>query len=181
LDENSPADRVEKIVFDWLHHYDLKPGVLLEKSPPNTIRSLWLQRNFVPARFVAIVRSPFAVVEGIRRRGIGLKVGAEHWRCANQIMLDDLERLEHRILVRYEDLCRDPLAALEGVRRVLDLQQPFAGEMLRTRESSEAPPPLYDVKDHNPSSIARLTPREIGQIARITERVRERLGYEVPC
>lgn len=180
-DEESSSEQVEQIVFDWLLHYSLEPGVLLEKSPPNTIRSLWLQRHFVPARFVAVVRNPFAVAEGIRRRdGLAIEAAAEHWCRANLILLADLERLEHHCLIKYEELCRDPLGILDKIRDVLELEQPFPSDLLGKRAPSLPTEESINVQDQNASSIARLSPHEIAQIARITEPARQRLGYGVP-
>jgi hypothetical protein len=179
LDERDSDDDVERIVFHWLHHYPAKPGVLVEKSPPNTLRSRWLQAHFAPARFIAIVRNPFAVAEGVRRReGHPLEVGAEHWRQANEILLDDLGHLEHHRLIRYEDLCRAPLDTLDAIRELLGLSQPFRAEMFDGRHAPDAR--LASIEDRNAQSIAGLDAEEIDRIARIVAPVSERLGYERP-
>src|SRR5258708_7301311 len=61
--EPGPALRVK---YDWAPLYQPRPGILLEKSPPNILRSRWLQQNFQPSRFLGIIRHPYAVCEGIR-------------------------------------------------------------------------------------------------------------------
>ncbi len=101
-----PALQAKK---DWSRLYPKRKGILLEKSPPNTVRSLWLQRNFEPSRFLSIVRSPYAVCEGIRRRKeYTIDQAALHWKTANQCLLDDLPCIEHQLLIKYEDLADDP-------------------------------------------------------------------------
>ena len=69
-DDSTPAKQLR---YDWARHFDPPPGILMEKSPPDAVRSRWLQQNFQPCRFLAIVRSPYAVCEGIRRRRIPLR------------------------------------------------------------------------------------------------------------
>lgn len=177
-DEEAPDECVEAIVFDWLRQFALGSGVLLEKSPPNTVRARWLQRHFAPARFVAIVRNPFAVAEGIHRReGVDLATAARHWRVANEILLEDWERLERKVLLKYEDLCREPASALEPVRGLLGLREPFPTPL---RGASETRRVAAGIEDQNAASIARLAPDEIAAIARIVAPVSERLGYAVP-
>jgi hypothetical protein len=125
------------------------------------------------------VRDPFAVAEGVRRReGLPVEVGAEHWRRANEILLDDLGHLEHWRLIRYEDLCRAPLDTLDSIRALLGLAQPFRAEMFDGRHGQDTR--LDAIEDRNAQSFAGLDAEEIDRIARIVAPVSERLGYERP-
>ena len=51
----------ERLFSEWSTHWDLSKAYLLEKSPPNLIRTRFLQRLFPNAYFVMIVRHPVAV------------------------------------------------------------------------------------------------------------------------
>ena len=170
-----------RLKWDWLGHYsvDGRSRFLMEKSPPNTIRGPWLQHHFKPASFLALTRSPYAVAEGIRRReGHSVERAARHWTIANQIMLDDLDRLDGSLLLSYEDLCADPSKEMIRITRFLKID-PYPDEFLR--ESL----PIHNVteqpsliKDFNASSLERLSADDIRRIEDIAGEVMSRLGYE---
>jgi glycosyltransferase involved in cell wall biosynthesis len=132
LMEQDSGDRAESAKTDWSRHFgsDSSHQYQLEKSPPRTIQSRWLQRWFQPATFIAIVRDPHAVCEGIRRRrGCEIESAALHWTIGNQIMLNDLPHLQRSILIRYEQLVCDPDGELAKLKRFLSLDSEFAPEI----------------------------------------------------
>ena len=150
----------------------------MEKSPPNTVRSPWLQYHFKPASFIAVIRSPFAVVEGIRRReGYSVERAALHWAVANEILLDDLDRLDKALLVRYEDLCSDPLKVTNQITDFLHIGQ-YPSKLLYgsfpVHNSMRLPCPI---KNFNQPSIEMLSSDDICRIEDIAGGVMDRLGY----
>ena len=97
-----------------------KGVILLEKSPPNVIRARLLQENFEDAYFILMVRNPYVVSEGIRRRwGYPIQRAAEHWVRATSAQIDNLGFLKKRILIKYEDLCSNPDEARSSLKRFL--------------------------------------------------------------
>jgi Sulfotransferase family len=177
--EQNDAAPALRARYDWSFYYEPGPGILLEKSTPNTIRAPWLERNFRPSRFVGVVRHPYAVCEGIRRRvGISIEDAALQWARGNEIMLDDGERLEHFVLVRYEDVTERPDEQLARLQRFLELDIPFdqdvATEPIRLHNVSGRPQRL---QNFNLQSLERLLPREIETIERIAGPLMERLEY----
>src|SRR5262245_60432659 len=52
----------------WESYWDNTKPVLLEKSPPNIIRTKDILANFQPVKFVVMVRNPYAQSEGLMRR-----------------------------------------------------------------------------------------------------------------
>lgn len=105
---------------------------LCEKSPPNFIRTRYLQALFPDATFIALTRDPLANVaaNGKKRTKWGdVALQAEHWAEAHRLFLEDRPRLHRCLLIRYEDLVAD----VEGVlRRVcafcgLDLHPSMVG------------------------------------------------------
>ena len=170
-----------RLKWDWLCHYpaDERTRFLMEKSPPNTVRSPWLQHHFRPASFIALTRSPFAVAEGIRRReGCSVERAARHWAVANEILLDDLDRLDDALLLSYEDLCADPPKVTSRITRFLKIDQ-FPYEFLCESfpiHNVTGQPSL--VKDFNDSSIQMLSADDICRIEDIAGEVMTRLGYK---
>lgn len=176
-DDPAPALRC---MFDWSWHYPRRPGVLLEKSPPNLLRMRWLQANFTPARFLIITRDPYAVCEGIRRRrpDCTIEQAAEQWVAAHEIMFDDLPMIEHHMRVSYEQLCDRPMETFESVRAFLELDQPFDTAVLEegfTFRHGE-----YErstLGNQNRKAIDRLSAADVEAITGIAGPMMQRLGY----
>lgn len=180
LTEMQGADAAVKAQYDWAFFLPDKPGVVLEKSPPNTLRSRWLQRYFRPSRFVALVRHPFAVVEGIRRRtNCTAEAAAKHWTTANECLLEDEGKLERRLLFHYEAFCEQPRAHLERLERFLGLGTPFDRSILEgqfnVHNADNKPQTLQNM---NAKSVARLSETDKSTILQVAEKVMARLGYD---
>lgn len=109
----------DRLLMEWGAYYDMTKPVLLEKSPPNLIRSRFLRRLFPGSSFVFIVRHPVAVslaTEKWTSRSLGERM--RHWCVAHSIMLEDIDSVEDCIVIRYEDLVREPSRYLN---RICDL------------------------------------------------------------
>ena len=177
-EESDPAPAL-RMKYDWSYHFERRPGIALEKSTPNALRTRWLQANFRPSRFIGIVRHPYAACEGIRRRtGMEIEAAARQWARANEVMLDDGERLERFLLVTYEDLTERPEEELERLQRFLDLETPFDRAALDSpldlHNMTGRPSPL---QNFNLKSVERLSSEEMATIDRVAGPVMARLGY----
>jgi hypothetical protein len=174
--DSTPALRAK---YDWSRYFPAAPGHLLVKSPENTVRTRWLQRNFSPSRFVAIIRSPYAVCEGTHRReGHSLASAAEHWVRVNECLLDDLPSLQHALLVRYEDFCQRPTEHLRRLEEFLQLSVPFSAQALKARKVHNIDNSSSGIRDFNAQSLARLSPTDREIIHGIAGPLMDRLGYE---
>jgi hypothetical protein len=129
LTESSPlvsAESRERLWASWTPHWDLSKPVLVEKSPPNLVRTRFLQALFGHAtRFVIVIRHPIAVSAAMRKWnywGRGRKRLLEHWLAAHELILDDAAAVDHLAIVRYEDVVADPAAELGHVFRFLGLE-----------------------------------------------------------
>jgi hypothetical protein len=117
----------------WSVHWDLSRSVLVEKSPPNLIRTRFLQAAFAdsPTYFIVITRHPIVVGLSTKKwpghRHYGIRELVEHWAAAHELFLEDAERLANVRLVRYEDMVADPGTALAQMFAFLDLE-PYTGE-----------------------------------------------------
>ncbi len=113
----------EKIKRQWCG-YMSNPTlpVFLEKSIPNAARIIWLNEHFPNAHFIALIRNGYAVAEGIHRKaGQSVEVAAKQWRASNNIMLGQLEQVEHKLLLRYEDVTSQPAENLDRMMKFLGL------------------------------------------------------------
>jgi hypothetical protein len=173
----SPALRVQ---YDWSFHYQRRPGILLEKSPPNTLRSRWLQHNFRPSRFLAIIRHPYAVCEGIRRReGHTIEEAALHWVRSNECLLEDVKHLQNCLCLSYEKLCLEPEEHLRQLEQFLGMHSPFDRSVLtapRAIHNIDGTPQM--IRNLNQRSLQQLSAADIDTIDRIAGPLMERLEYK---
>ena len=86
----SPDSRA-RLLAAWEPHWDLAKTVLVEKSPPNLIRTRFLQALFPGATFAIVVRHPIPVTLATARwRGTRrLAPLVEHWLRCHELFADD--------------------------------------------------------------------------------------------
>jgi hypothetical protein len=91
-----------------------------------------LRKMFPEARLVIQLRNPYATcIKEAQdhsydwRRTVGmerkLRIFSTHWRNTYTYAIEDTEDLEHRIIVRYEDLVRDPEEVLRQVLETIGI------------------------------------------------------------
>lgn len=182
LDENDEGPDVLRIKKEWGMRLDLSKPVLVEKSPPNTARMLWLAKHFENPHFVGIVRDGYAVAEGISRKGDPQSIAegwpieksAWQWARSNQLMLEYAEKLDKFLLVKYEDLMENPQYHLDQIAAFVGLD-PFPtlseGAEFAIHERKEG------LKNMNQQSIDKLTAEQIATINEVAGGMLERLGY----
>ncbi len=126
------ADTRDRLWESWSPHWDLGKALLVEKSPPNVVRTRFLQAVFSASRtyFIVITRHPIVVAYSTRKwpghRRYSVRSLVEHWLAAHELFCEDAAGLERVRLVRYEDLVADPGAVMTSIFAFLDLA-PYAG------------------------------------------------------
>jgi hypothetical protein len=106
----------DTLLREWGVYYDLTKAIFLEKSPPNLIRSRFLQGLFPEARFVFIVRHPIAVALATQKWSkTSVTELILHWYIAHRILLKDLRVIRKYAVVRYEDFVHSPQKHLNKV------------------------------------------------------------------
>jgi sulfotransferase family protein len=126
LTESSPLaseESAKRLFEEWSPHWDLSRPLLLEKSPPNLLKTRFLQAIYPGSAFVVIVRHPIPVSiptarwRGTRRYDRLL----EHWLRCHALFETDREHLERVHVLHYEQLVRDPAAVLRATFEFLGL------------------------------------------------------------
>jgi hypothetical protein len=111
----TPENR-DRLLREWGAYYNLERARLLEKSPPNLVRSRFLQALFPGAAFVFVVRHPVAVALATRKwTRASVTELLLHWHVAHAIMLHDRGNLGRCLVFRYEDLVRSPQVCLDAI------------------------------------------------------------------
>ena len=116
------AESAQRQFEEWSPHWDLSRP-LLEKSPPNLIKTRFLQALFPGSAFVVVIRHPIPVsIPTARWRGTRrYDRWFEHWLRCHALFESDREQLSRVHVLTYEDLVRDPSGVLRGVFEFLEL------------------------------------------------------------
>jgi hypothetical protein len=114
----------------WSQYWDLSRPVLLEKSPPNLLKTRFLQALFPSCSFVVIIRHPIPVTLATAkwRRTRRYHRLLEHWLRCHDLFTMDRKRLERVHVVRYDELVRTPDQVLGGIFEFLGLKPVPASE-----------------------------------------------------
>ena len=125
LTENSTtatAANRQKLFQEWSRHWDLSKPCLLEKSPPNLIRTRFLQALFPNSYFVVLMRHPIAACLATRKWAhSSLDSLVEHWLHCHKLFKLDSAHLKQVYVLKYEDLIRDTNAQLATIYEFLGL------------------------------------------------------------
>jgi len=125
-------ENAQKLFEQWSKYWDMDAEYLLEKSPPNLIRSRFLQACFSNSYFITIVRHPIAVsLATLKFSHSRLSSLLEHWIACHRLFESDRAHLQRDLVIRYEDLISTPGTVLERIRLFLDLASPLEAELDR--------------------------------------------------
>jgi hypothetical protein len=109
-------DSRSRLFADWARYWDLEKPVLLEKSPPNLIRTRFLQALFPNSYFLVLLRHPLAVSYATQKwSGTSLEALIEHWLVCHDRFLEDKSHLQRVLVLRYEDFVSAPRSVLETI------------------------------------------------------------------
>lgn len=112
----------QKLFEEWSRYWDVSKPCLLEKSPPNLIRTRFLQALFPKSYFIVLLRHPIAACLATRKWvDCSLESLFEHWLHCHKLFKMDRDHLKHIHVLKYEDLIRDTNAELATIYRLLDL------------------------------------------------------------
>lgn len=178
--EASPPIDSAHLMYDWLWDKRGAGGrFMLEKSPQHTVSARWLETMFPDAYFVGLVRSGYAVAEGIRRRmGCTIERSARHWDTVNRIMIEDAKHLDRFHLVSYEQLCLQPSATLRELARFLSIEYaPFEPLLQRSWAIHNADRAVRAISDFNAESLRRLSPEDVATVTATAREMLDHFGY----
>jgi hypothetical protein len=126
LDEHSllvSEENSNRLFTDWSRYWDLNKPILIEKSPPNLVRSRFLQALFPNSFFLLVLRHPIAVSFSTRKwTGDGIESLIEHWLVCYEQFEADKSHLKNVHTVKYEHLVANPASTLANVFQFFDLQ-----------------------------------------------------------
>src|SRR5579871_2095527 len=127
LTESSPlvSDvNAQKLFAEWSPYWDLSRPLLLEKSPPNLIKTRFLQALYPESAFVVVMRHPIPVsIPTAKWRGTRRYDRLfEHWLRCHALFEADRPHLGRVHVLTYEDLIRDPAGVMRDVYEFLEIE-----------------------------------------------------------
>jgi hypothetical protein len=129
----------QKLFDEWKPYWELNKPFLLEKSPPNLIRTRFLQAMFPNSHFVILMRHPVAVSLATRawyrrrrfnRRRLDRLV--EHWVTCHEIFEADSQHLRNVTIIHYEHFVQQPQIHLDRIYAMLGVPTQSINETIRT-------------------------------------------------
>ncbi|HUZ84420.1 MAG TPA: sulfotransferase [Gaiellales bacterium] len=106
-------DARDRLMSEWGRHWDMTRPVLVEKSPPNLIRTRFLQEVFPGCRQIVVIRHPIAVACATQKWSWTSYTSLiEHWLVCHETLLADLPHVERLMVIRYEDFVASPDSVL---------------------------------------------------------------------
>lgn len=99
----------KKLYNEWHKYWDNDKGIFLEKSPPNILKTRFLQAVFPGAYFLIITRHPIAVSYSTQTWSkTSILDLLDHWVRCHEILKGDIAFIENNMLIRYEDFVLKP-------------------------------------------------------------------------
>ncbi|MBL6874290.1 MAG: sulfotransferase [Flavobacteriales bacterium] len=125
LDENSKLINEinrKKLFNEWSRFWDLEKNILLEKSPPNIVRTRFLQKMFPNSYFINITRHPIATsIASKKWSKTSLDELISHWIKCHEIFNEDKKMIRNIINIKYEDLINNNEEILAQLSKFLKL------------------------------------------------------------
>jgi hypothetical protein len=127
----------KRLYSEWGKYWDTEKPILLEKSPPNLIRTRFLQAIFPNSYFLILTRHPIAVALATQRH-MSLKgrfaIGSliKHWVHCHDIFNNDKVNLTNFLIIKYEDFIYNPSFILELVYNLIGVENSKIKQQIST-------------------------------------------------
>ena len=112
----------QTILRQWEKYYDTSREHYIEKSPPNLIRTRFLQKLFPNSKFVIVLRHPLAVSLATQKWSkTSIESILEHTLLGYEILRNDIPHLLNAYIIRYEDFIKNPNNEIQKIYNFLNL------------------------------------------------------------
>ena len=108
---------------EWEKFWDLSKEIYVEKSPPNILKTRFLQEIFPNSYFLLIKRHPIATSLSTRKGSrTSLRSLLNHWIYCHQKVLEDSFYLKNFFQVKYEDFVSFPKKTFRKISNYLSTE-----------------------------------------------------------
>ncbi len=117
----------------WGKYYDTACENYIEKSPPNLIRTRFLQKLFPNSKFIVILRHPLVVSYATQKWSrTSIRSLLEHTLLGYEIFLKDMEYLRHVYVLRYEEFVASPQETVDKIFSFLGLNSVPINQLIKS-------------------------------------------------
>jgi len=122
----------DKLFSEWSKYWDLSKEYLIEKSPPNLVRTLFLQAMFPNSYFITIYRHPIATSLATKKWSKTSHYSLiNHWLVCHNQYLEDKKKLKNSLDINYENLINHPKETLKIIENFLNTQVALPDNTIR--------------------------------------------------
>jgi hypothetical protein len=122
----------DKLIEEWSPYWDMEKEVLLEKSPPNLLKSKFLQEVFPNSKYLTIIRHPIAVSLATQKWSkTSLDSLIEHWLKCHDIFNEDKSDLKDVLEFKYEGFVNNPTEVFDKISDFLGREVDVKESMIR--------------------------------------------------
>ena len=161
----------------WKKYWIKSKSIFLEKSPPNICRAKHIENEFKPAKFICLVRNPYAQAEGsLRRYKHSAKEAAELSLSYLKYQKENIEELKEVYLIKYEVLTekthdvKDKLIDFLPNLSDININQKFNAHNLRKKKHLE-------ITNLNKEKIQNLSEKDIKIMSSVFKKEESILKY----
>ena len=112
-----PWKKIKKV---WMQYWDQRKIILMDKTTTNIMRVSEIKKVFNNTCFLAMVRNPYAQVEGlIRRNGSTIEYAASFALKCLKYQKENIEREKNILFLSYEDLCDNKEKSIKKIKEFI--------------------------------------------------------------
>ena len=169
-----PWFKIKKV---WMQYWDQRKGILMDKTTTNIMRVAEIKKVFDNIFFLAMVRNPYAQVEGlIRRNGATVEYAALFALKCLRYQKENRENEKNLLFLSYEDLCDHKEQSVEKIKEFIpnignikiDLE--FSAHNFKTKGKMQ-------IENLNDEKIKKLTHEQIKVINSYFKKEEELINY----
>jgi len=117
------AENKKNLITQWNKYWDLNKEFLVEKSPPNLVRTLFLQALFPNSYFITIYRHPVATSLATKKWSkTSYSSLISHWLICHKQFMNDKTKIKNSLEIKYEDLTEMPSKTLNTISKFLNTE-----------------------------------------------------------
>ena len=122
-------------MIEWSSHWDEQKPIWIEKSPPNIIRTRFLQELFPEAYFITIIRHPLAVSLATQKWSkTSVDSLINHWITAHRIYQEDRLKLKNEFFFSYEHMVLNPRELINDIESFLGSEIPYSKQFVSAND-----------------------------------------------
>ena len=171
--ELATAENAEKVFSEWKPFLDESKEYVIEKSPPNLVRSRFLQKLFPESKFVVILRHPLAIAYATKKWSkTSIESLLDHTLKGYEIFEEDRTLLKASHVLRYEEFVEHSDEKLKEVCEFLGLSSITSQQEVRS-DVNEKYFKMWE------DAVSEKTDDEFFQISDELEARMNRFGYSI--